>query len=101
MGCGNWRRRGPGCPLGQRYLEILQVAAEEGEARVDEALGSLLGCPLGQGEIGEGKLTAEAVRAVLSQEAGVPPANPIEVAEVALASFDELLGASGETGVVQ
>jgi hypothetical protein len=85
----------------KRYLEILQVAAEEGEARVDGALGGLLGCPLGQGEIGEGKLTAEAVRAVLSQEAGVPPANPIEVAEVALASFDELLGASGETGVVQ
>ena len=73
------------------------MAAEEGEARVDQALSGLLE----EGEIGEGKLTAEAVRAVLSQEAGVPPANPIEVAEVALASFDELLDASGETGVVQ
>jgi len=38
---------------------------------------------------------------VLNREAGVAPANPIEVAEVALASFDELLGASGETEVVQ
>jgi hypothetical protein len=73
------------------------VAAEEGEARVDQALSGLLE----EGEIGEGKLTAEAVRAVLSREAGVPPANTFEVAEVALASFDELLGACGETGVVQ
>jgi hypothetical protein len=84
----------------KRYLEILKLAAEEGEARVDEALRGLLGCPLGQGEIGEGKLTAEAVRAVLGRETSVAPATHIAVAEVALASFDELLSASSTTGVM-
>ena len=76
------------------YLEILQLAAQEGEARVDHALRGLLE----EGEIGEGKLNVEAVRAVLSQEASMPPATQIAVAEVALASFDELLG---DTGVMQ
>ena len=76
------------------YLEILQLAAQEGEARVDHALRGLLE----EGEIGEGKLNVEAVRAVLSQEASLPPATQIAVAEVALASFDELLG---DTGVMQ
>lgn len=79
----------------KRYLKILEVAAQEGEARVDAALRGLLE----QGEIGEGKLNAEAVRAVLSQEAGLTPATDIAVAEIALAVFDELLG--GPTGVVQ
>ena len=73
------------------YLEILQLAAQEGEARVDHALRDLLE----EGEIGEGKLNVEAVRAVLSQEASMPPATQIAVAEVALASFDELLGGPG------
>ena len=49
------------CPLraNKRYLEILEIAAKEGEARVDDALRFLLE----QGEIGEGKLNAEAVSA--------------------------------------
>jgi hypothetical protein len=81
----------------KRYLEILKLAAEEGEARVDEALRGLLE----EGEIGEGKLTAEAVGAVLRRETSVPPATQIAVAEVALSSFDELLGASSQTGVMQ
>ena len=53
-------------PLGanKRYLEILEVAAKEGEARVDEALR----CLLEQGEIGEGKLNGEAVRGLLNRE---------------------------------
>lgn len=76
-------------------MKILEVAAQEGEARVDAALRGLLE----QGEIGEGKLNAEAVRAVLSQEAGLTPATDLAVAEIALAVFDELLG--GPTGVVQ
>lgn len=79
----------------KRYLEILKLAAEEGEARVDEALRGLLE----KGEIGEGKLTAEAVRAVLGRETSVAPATHIAVAEVALSSFDELLDAGSETGV--
>jgi Mu transposase-like protein len=76
----------------KRYLEILQVAAEEGEARVDDALR----CLLEQGELGEGKLNANAVRAVLSEANRVPAATEIAVAEVALASFDELLGDAAE-----
>jgi hypothetical protein len=79
------------------YLEILQVAAGEGEARVDAALR----CLLEAGEIGEGKLTAAAVRAVLNEEASMPPATQIAVAEVALASFDELLDGSAGMGVRQ
>jgi hypothetical protein len=75
------------------YLEILQLAAEEGEARVDDALRGLLE----QGEIGEGKLNVDTVRAVLSQAASMPPATGVVVSEVALTSFDELLSATGVT----
>lgn len=74
----------------KRYLEVLELAAKEGEARVDEALR----CLLEQGEIGEGKVNVEAVRAWLTA-GGVPAATSIDVAEVSLASFDELLGGSG------
>jgi hypothetical protein len=81
----------------KRYLEILKLAAEEGEARVDEALRGLLEA----GEIGEGKLKVETVRAVLNQESSVPPATHIAVDEVALASFDELLSANSTTGARQ
>jgi hypothetical protein len=81
----------------KRYLEILQLAAQEGEARVDDALRYLLEA----GEIGEGKLQVEAVRRVLSQESSLLPATHIAVAEVSLDTFDELLGATGITGVLQ
>jgi hypothetical protein len=76
----------------KRYLEILQVAASEGEARVDEALR----CLLEQGEIGEGKLNAESLRAMVIEAAQLRPATDIAVAEVALAVFDELLGPGTE-----
>jgi hypothetical protein len=79
----------------KRYLKILEVAAQEGEARVDAALRSVLE----QGEIGEAKLNAETLRDALSREDGVTPPTHIAVAEVALAIFDELLG--DPTGVVQ
>jgi hypothetical protein len=75
----------------KRYLEILQLAAQEGEARVDEALREALE----QGEIGEGKLTKEAVQAKLAQEQSPPPLQVV-VAEVPLTSFDALLS-SGVT----
>ena len=80
----------------KRYLEILQLAAQEGEVVVDEALRAVLE----QGEIGEGKLNVEALRLVLAQEAHVLPVTDVAVAEVALASFDELLGGNA-TGVTQ
>lgn len=79
----------------KRYLEVLELAAKEGEARVDEALR----CLLEQGEIGEGKLNAAAVLAILNEDRSIPPATNIDVAEVSLGSFDELLGDG--SGVVQ
>jgi len=78
----------------KRYLEILQLAAQEGEARVDAALRSVLQ----EGEIGEGKLNVKAISRALLDEA--PSVTEVAVAEVALASFDELLGGN-PTGVTQ
>jgi hypothetical protein len=80
----------------KRYLEILQLAAQEGEARVDGALRSVLE----EGEIGEGKLNVDALRWMLAQETHVSPVTELTVADVALASFDELLGGDA-TGVTQ
>jgi len=76
----------------KRYLELLEIAAKQGEARVDDALRVLFE----QGEIGEGKLSAEAVLALLREESNLPPATHIAVADVSLAGFDELLGGGAE-----
>jgi hypothetical protein len=76
----------------KRYLEILEVAAKDGEARVDETLR----CLLEQGEISEGKLNAEAVRCVLSDANMLPAVTNIAVADISLAIFDELLGGGSE-----
>lgn len=77
------------------YLELLEIAAKQGEARVDDALRFLFE----QGEIGEGKFSAESVLALLNEESSLPPATHIVVADVSLSSFDELLG--GGTEIVQ
>jgi len=79
----------------KRYLQLLEIAAKEGEARVDDALR----CLLQQGEIGEAKLSVEAVVEMLNEENSLFPATHIAVADVSLSSFDELL--SGSTEVVQ
>ena len=71
----------------KRYLEILELAAKEGEVRVDEALR----CLLEMGEPGEGKLNAESVKSLLVAGGVLVPATSIDIAEVSLASFDELL----------
>jgi len=76
----------------KRYLEILEVAAKDGEARVDEALR----CLLEQGEISEGKLNAGAVCAVLRQADMLPPATDVAVADISLSAFDELLDSGSE-----
>ena len=78
----------------KRYLEILQLAAVEGEAVVDGALRRVLE----DGEIGPGKLNVTAIRRLLP-EASLPVTD-VAVAEVALASFDELLGGN-PAGVTQ
>jgi hypothetical protein len=77
------------------YLGILELAAKEGETRVDDILRSLLE----QGEMGEGKLNVKLIADTLKEGAGVPAATAIHVVEVSLASFDELL--SGVSEVVQ
>jgi hypothetical protein len=72
------------------YLEILQLAAQAGEARMDDALRTLLE----QGEISAGKLNKETVQAMLTLESHLPPVTQVAVAEVSLASFDDLLSAA-------
>src|ERR1700682_5813533 len=74
--------------VNKRYLGILELAAKEGEARVDDILRSLLE----QGEMGEGKLNATVISGVLDAGSTGPSATSIDVAEVSLASFDDLLG---------
>lgn len=76
----------------KRYLEILETAAKEGEARVDEALRHLLA----QSEVTESTLNAEAVRSLIARQDSLPPATHVAIAEVSLASFDELLGRASE-----
>src|SRR5207253_3135333 len=61
----------------KRYLEILQLAAQEGEARVDDALRLVLE----EGEIGEGKLSGDAIRLILAQQTQLLPVTDIAVAE--------------------
>ncbi len=79
----------------KRYLQLLEAAAKQGEARVDDALR----CLLQEGEIGEAKLSVEAVLELLNEEGNLFPATHIEVADLSLSSFDELL--RGSTEVVQ
>jgi len=76
----------------KRYLALLEIAAKEGEARVDDALR----CLLEQGEIGEGKLSVEAVRTLL-KGTNMLPATHIAVSDVSLSSFDELLAGGSES----
>ena len=84
--------------VNKRYLEILHLAAREGEARVDDALRTLLE----QGEISEGKLKREAIQALLAQDAIALPVTQVAVAEVSLTSFDDLLSTPVSTrGVMQ
>jgi hypothetical protein len=77
----------------KRYLALLEIAAKEGEARVDDALR----CLLEQGEIGEGKLSVGAVRTLLSQGTNMLPATHVAVSDVSLSSFDELLAGGSES----
>lgn len=85
------REQTPQAP--KRYLEILHLAAREGEARVDDALRALLE----QGEISVGKLNRQAVEALLGQAAAVSPVTDVAVEEVSLKTFDDLLS----NGVMQ
>ena len=62
---------------------VLELAAQEGETLVDDALRMLLGS--------EGKLTAEAVQQMIQRQEAVPEVTAVSVADVDLSSFDQLL----------
>ncbi len=67
----------------KEYLNILQLAARETEAGVDDALRVLLG--------NEEPLTAKAVEAMVRSAQEIPPATDVVVAPVDLTSYDQLL----------
>jgi hypothetical protein len=78
----------------RRYLEILKLAAKEGEAGVDDALRLLLQTGGGQQAI----VNKEGFEEFLQRCEQAPEITDIHIAEVSLASFDQLLS---EAEVVQ
>jgi hypothetical protein len=74
----------------RRYLEILQMAAKQGEARIDDALRLLLQSAAGQQAI----INKEAFEDFLERCEQAPDITDVHVAEVSLASFDQLFSAT-------
>jgi hypothetical protein len=75
----------------RRYLEILELAAKEGEARVEDALRLLL-----VSESGKQTLTdKDAFEQFLTRCEQAPAVTDVLIPEVSLASFDQLLSAVG------
>jgi transposase len=70
------------------YLELLSLAAEEGEAKVDRALDQILAT--------EGELSKEAVQACLQQDRPDAVERDVAIEPVHLAVYDELLEAAIE-----
>jgi hypothetical protein len=68
----------------KEYLKILELAAKQSEARVEDALRILLGNGEAEG------LHSQAVEALLEAAERMPPVTSIEIAPVDLASFDAL-----------
>lgn len=73
----------------KEYLEILKLAAEEGEKPVEEALRELLE------RKPEATPTAAAIGELLQRLDTIPPVTAVEVTAVDLASFDQLCGEMG------
>jgi hypothetical protein len=69
-----------------RYLEILELAAKEGEARVEDALRLLLQTDAGKQTI----VNRESFREFLDRCEQVPEITDVQIAVVSLASFDQL-----------
>ena len=78
-------RRDLGVRGNREYLGILQLAAQESETGVDEALRHLID----QGEA----ISVDAVSEILSCGDPLPPPTAVTIADVNLASYDALLGA--------
>jgi hypothetical protein len=68
----------------KEYLKILELAAEEGEVIVDEALRELLE------RKGESAVTAGCIREMLRTPESISPVTMVEVAAVDLTIFDQL-----------
>jgi hypothetical protein len=73
----------------KQYLRILELAAKEGESKVDESLQALLA----KAESSNAMITVEVVQEAMAQNPRV--GRQVEVATVDLSAFDELCGASG------
>jgi hypothetical protein len=76
----------------KEYLRILKLAAQEGEAKVDEALQVLL-----NKREDNAKVTVEAVQAIMGKSRTVN--TDVEVTRVDLQAFDQLYGAGGSGSV--
>jgi hypothetical protein len=77
----------------KQYLQILELAAKEGEDKVDENLQALLAKAEGSGTI----ITVEAVQEAMAESR--TGGKEVEVAAVDLRLFDELCGAGGSESV--
>ena len=75
----------------RRYLQILELAAKQGEARVEDALRLLLASASGKQTIAD----AEAFDRFLKRCEQAPEIVDVPIAEVSLSSFDQLLSLSG------
>lgn len=80
-------------PAHRTYLEILGLAAEEGEAKVDRALDHLL--------TAQQELSKEAVQACLQEDRPAASRQDVEVDPVYLAAYDELLEIAPEDLLLQ
>jgi hypothetical protein len=68
----------------KEYVRILELAARQGEAQVDEVLRELLE------RKAEVAINATVVEELLTRMDSIPPVTQVEVTEVDLASFDQL-----------
>ena len=75
----------------RRYLQILEMAAKEGEARVEDALRLLLASESGRQTIAD----KEAFEQFLKRCEQAPEITDVPIPEVSLSSFDQLLSGSG------
>ena len=75
----------------RRYLQILELAAKQGEAPVEDALRLLLGSERGQQTIQDQAMFQQ----FLKRCEQVPEIVDVPIPEVALSSFDQLLCAGG------
>jgi hypothetical protein len=75
----------------RRYLQILELAAKEGEARVEDALRLLLGSERGKQTITD----KDAFEQFLARCEQAPAISDVAISEVSLTSFDQLLSSGG------